>query len=203
MDFSVKCWTLFVYITIIHSKIYLSSFVFVPYSWRRSQHLELKRGILKTGRFYRKKRKKSLGFTVAPVHLIPREVRPLLIHITYVTSPFLNEEVRGGRVTSSKVQGPSVGSWETARWKFQALIEKPFGSESHQTIPKWFDNYRLVIVHKKILCIIVPNRRTASLESLLFVFCLLFRLCLRTLVLPLLPNRLYPNMCPITVKTRI
>ena len=128
-------------------------------------------------------------------------VGPLLIRITHITSPFLNEEVRGGRVTSSKVQGLSVGSWETARWKFQALIETPFGSESRQTISKWFDKFQLVIGPKKILCIIVPNRRTAPLESLLFVFCLLFRLCLKTLVLPLLPNRLYPNMCPITVKT--
>ena len=116
-------------------------------------------------------------------------VGPLLIRITHITSPFLNKEVRGGRVTASKVQGLSVGSWETARWKFQALIETPFGSESRQTISKWFDKYQLVIGHKKILCIIVPNRRTAPLESLLFVFCLLFRLCLKTLVLPLLPNR--------------
>ena len=169
MDFSVKCWTPFVYITIIHSKIYLSGSVFVPYSWRRSQHLDLKRGILKTGRFYRKKRK-SLGFTVAPVHLIPREVRPLLIHITYVTSPFLNEEVRGGRVTSSKVQGLSVGSWETARWKFQALIEKPFGSESHQTISKWFDKYRLVIGHKKSFVLLCPIGEQHRLSH----FCLSF-----------------------------
>ena len=39
-----------------------SASVFVPYSWRRSQHLELKRGIQKTGRFYREKREEKFGF---------------------------------------------------------------------------------------------------------------------------------------------
>ena len=150
---------------------------------------------------------RGLGFTDALVHLIPRDTSGRRASAdSYHPYNFSIFKWKSERWASYilKSPGPSVGSWETARWKFQALIEKPFGSESHQTISKWFDKYRLVIGHKKILCIIVPNRRTAPLESLLFVFCLLFRLCLKTLaVLLLLPNRLYPSMCPITVKTRI
>ena len=36
-------------------------------------------------------------------------VGPLLIRITHITSPFLNEKVRGGLVTSSKAQGRQSG----------------------------------------------------------------------------------------------
>ena len=112
--------------------------VFARYSWRRSQHVK-----------YGKRFRVLLMLLFTQFLATRAAVGPLLIRITHITSPFLNEEVRGGRVTSSKVQGLSVGSWETARWKFQALIETPVGSESRQTISKWFDKYQLVIGHKK------------------------------------------------------
>ena len=44
-------------------------------------------------------------YTIPPA----TQARPLLIHITHITSPFLNEKVRGGRVTSSKAQGRQSG----------------------------------------------------------------------------------------------
>ena len=127
---------------------------------------------------------RGLGFTDAPVHLIPRDTSGRKAtadsYHPYNLSIFKWKSERSASYIL-KSPGSSVGSWETARWKFQALIEKAFGSESHQTISKCFDKYRLVIGHKKILCIIVPNRWTAPFESLLFVLFLLFRLCLKTL----------------------
>ena len=47
---------------------------------------------------------------------------------------------------------------------FQAQAEKPLGTDSHRTISKRSSECWLLIGHKKMVCIIVPNRRTASPE---------------------------------------
>ena len=55
---------------------------------------------------------------------------------------------------------------------FQAQAEKPLGTDSHRTISKRSSNRWLLIGHKKMLCIILPNRQTASPEFFSWVRCL-------------------------------
>ena len=43
-------------------------------------------------------------------------------------------------------------------------MKEPLGTDCHQTISKTSSGCRLLIGHKKMLCIIVPNRRTVSPE---------------------------------------
>ena len=43
-------------------------------------------------------------------------------------------------------------------------MKEPLGADCHQTISKTSSGCRLLIGHKKMLCIIVPNRRTVSPE---------------------------------------
>ena len=47
---------------------------------------------------------------------------------------------------------------------FQVRAKEPLGTDSHRTISKNSSGYWLLIGHKKMLCIIVPNRRTVSPE---------------------------------------
>ena len=57
-----------------------------------------------------------------------------------------------------------------AKWsdeRFQARAEEPLGTDSHRNISKRSSEYWLLIGHKKTLCIIVLNRRTASPEFFL------------------------------------
>ena len=47
---------------------------------------------------------------------------------------------------------------------YEAQAEKPLGTDSHRTISKRSSECQLLIGYKKMLCIIVPNQRTASPE---------------------------------------
>ena len=47
---------------------------------------------------------------------------------------------------------------------FQAQAEELLGTDSHRTTSKRSSECWLLIGHKKMLCIIVPNRRTVSFE---------------------------------------
>ena len=64
---------------------------------------------------------------------------------------------------SSETQGQLVGSGEKEERKFSGAKE-PLGTDSHRTISETSSGWRLLIGHKKMLCIIVPNRRTVSPE---------------------------------------
>ena len=68
-------------------------------------------------------------------------------------------------IASSETQGQSVGSGEKAGRKFLLRSKEPLGTDSHRTISKNSSRCRLLIGRKKLLCIIVPNRRTHLLSS--------------------------------------
>ena len=67
-------------------------------------------------------------------------------------------------VPSSETQGQPVESGEKARECFQARAEEPLGTDSHRTISKRSSECWLLFGPKKMLWMIVPNRRTASPE---------------------------------------
>ena len=59
----------------------------------------------------------------------------------------------------------SQSGWEKRRDEsFQVRAKEPLGTNSHWIISKNSSGCRLLIGHKKSLCIIVPNRRTVSPE---------------------------------------
>ena len=84
-------------------------------------------------------------------------------------------------------RGSQSGAGEISRKSFQERAKKPLGTKSYRTISKRLHDCRLLIGHKKILCIIVPNRRTATLESL---SCVLTRRLLSRLTCPARSPRL-------------
>ena len=47
---------------------------------------------------------------------------------------------------------------------FQVRAKEPLGTDSHRAISKISSGCRLLIGRKKMLCIIVPNRRTVDPE---------------------------------------
>ena len=63
-----------------------------------------------------------------------------------------------------ETQGQSVGSGEKAGRKFLSTDKRAPGTNSHQTISKNSSGCWLLIGHKKMLCIIVPNQWTVSPE---------------------------------------
>ena len=66
--------------------------------------------------------------------------------------------------TSSETQGQSVGSGERARRKFSSTGEREPG---YQLSPNYFQKFKRMPAPdwaQKMLCIIVPNRRTVSPE---------------------------------------
>ena len=88
--------------------------------------------------------------------------------------------IRGHKYTKLRERMFSVGAYHIlgdpgavsrgrAKWRdesFQERAEEPLGTKSHRTISKRLCEYRLLIGQKKIPCIILPNRRAATLESL-------------------------------------
>ena len=70
---------------------------------------------------------------------------------------------------SSETQGQSSGREKVRDESFQAWAEEPLGTDSHRTISKRSSECWLLIGLKKMLCIIVPNRRTVSPEFRHFV----------------------------------
>ena len=63
---------------------------------------------------------------------------------------------------SSEIQGQSVGSGEKARRKFSSMVERAPG---YRLSPNYFQNFKQMPAPdwaQKMLCIIVPNRRTVS-----------------------------------------
>ena len=69
---------------------------------------------------------------------------------------------RAGAAPSSETQGQSVGSGERARRKFSSTGERYLGSDCHRTVSK--NSSAGSWLGTKMLCIIVPNRRTVSPE---------------------------------------
>ena len=57
-------------------------------------------------------------------------------------------------------RGSQSGREKCGNESFQTLAEEPLGTDSHRTISKQSSEYWLLIGHKKMHCIIVPNRRT-------------------------------------------
>ena len=67
-------------------------------------------------------------------------------------------------MSSSETQGPSVGSGEKAGRKFSSTGERAPG---YQLLPNYFQKLKRLVASgwaHKMLCITVPNRRTASPE---------------------------------------
>ena len=72
--------------------------------------------------------------------------------------------VLNGLLTSSETQGQSVGSAERARRKFSSTGERAPG---YRLSPNYFQKFKRMPAPdwaQKMLCIIVPNRRTVSPE---------------------------------------
>ena len=64
----------------------------------------------------------------------------------------------------------SQSGWEKRRDEsIQVWVEEPLGTDYHQTIPNDQANVLAPDWAQKMLCIIVPNRRTASPEFFLCV----------------------------------
>ena len=61
-------------------------------------------------------------------------------------------------------RGSQSGREKRRDESFQVRAEEPLGTDSHRTISKNSSGCRLLIGHKKMLCIIEPNRRTVSPE---------------------------------------
>ena len=101
------------------------------------------------------------------------------------------------RMSKPILGDPGAVSRGRAKWRdesFQKRAEEPLGTKSHRTISKRLREYRLLIGQKKIPCIILPNRRAATLESLSCVLTRrLFRPFLKTFVAPFRPP---PTDCP-------
>ena len=70
------------------------------------------------------------------------------------------------RVTTHprRPRGGQSGRGKRRDESFQAQTEKPLATDSHRTISKRSSENLLLIEQKKCICIIVPNRRTASPE---------------------------------------
>ena len=72
-------------------------------------------------------------------------------------------------IPSSETQGQSVGSGERARRKFSSTGERAPG---YRLSPSYFQKFKRMPARdwaQKMLCIIVPNRRTVSPEFFLWV----------------------------------
>ena len=65
---------------------------------------------------------------------------------------------------SSETQGQSVGSGEKEGRKFSLRAKKPLGTDSHRTISKNSSECQASDWAQKMLCIIVPSRRTHLIE---------------------------------------
>ena len=61
-------------------------------------------------------------------------------------------------------RGSQSGRKKRRNKSFQVRAKEPLGTDSHRTISKNSSGCRLLIGHKKMLCIIVSNRRTVSPE---------------------------------------
>ena len=72
-------------------------------------------------------------------------------------------------LTSSETQGQSVGSGEKVGWKFSSTGKRAPG---YRISPNYFQKFKRMPAPdwaQKMLCIIVPNRRTVSPESVSWV----------------------------------
>ena len=70
-------------------------------------------------------------------------------------------------IPARRPRGGQSGLEKRRDESFQAQEEKPLGTDSHRTISKLSSEYWLLIEPKKMLCIIVLNRRTTSPELFL------------------------------------
>ena len=61
-------------------------------------------------------------------------------------------------------RGSQLGQEKRRDKSFHVRVKEPMGTDSHRTISKNSSRCQLLIGHKKMLCIIVPNRRTVSPE---------------------------------------
>ena len=61
-------------------------------------------------------------------------------------------------------RGSQSGREKSCDESFQAWVEKPLGTDFHQTISKRSERMLAPDWAQKLLCIIVPNRRTVSPE---------------------------------------
>ena len=80
--------------------------------------------------------------------------------VTFISAEFLT----AGVMSSSGTQGQSVGSGEKARRKFSSTGERAPG---YRLSPNYFQKFKRMLAPdwaQKMLCIIVPNRRTVSPE---------------------------------------
>ena len=70
------------------------------------------------------------------------------------------------RIHPRRPRGSQSGREKGRDESFQARAKEPLamGTDSHRAISKNSSGYRLLIGHKKMLCIIAPNRRTVSPE---------------------------------------
>ena len=76
-----------------------------------------------------------------------------------ITHLFLNCR---GIIHPRRPRGSQSGREKGRDESFQVGAKEPLGIDSHRAISKNLSGCRLLIGHKKMLCIIVPNRRTVS-----------------------------------------
>ena len=69
-----------------------------------------------------------------------------------------------GVQSSSEPRGSQSGRKKRRDESFQVRAKEPLATDSHRTISKNSSGCRLLIRHKKMLCIIVPNLRRVSPE---------------------------------------
>ena len=102
----------------------------------------------------------DLNFATKSVH--DSQEKLVLQQVTRVSRNFIQTEV--GIIASSGTQGQSVGSGKKARRKFSSTGEKAPG---YRLSPNYFQNFKPMPAPnwaQKMLCIIVPNRRTVFPE---------------------------------------
>ena len=71
---------------------------------------------------------------------------------------------RLGSSYPQRPRGSQSGREKRRDESFQVRVEEPLGTDSHRTISKRSSECWLLVGPKKMLCMIVPNRRTASPE---------------------------------------
>ena len=69
-------------------------------------------------------------------------------------------DFRLAKVHPRRPRGSQSGREKRRDESFQGWAEEPLNTDSHQTISKRSSECWLLIGHKKMLCIVVPNRRT-------------------------------------------
>ena len=91
-------------------------------------------------------------------------IKDFLKRVVCYTAVFSVVTQRSSPPPSSETQGQSVGSGEKARRKFSSTDERAPG---YRLSPNYFQKFKRILAPdwaQKMLCTIVPNRRTVSLE---------------------------------------